>query len=156
MPGEITVADEAAGAPVDGLPLSAVWRAQLLDASILAAAVVARARPSVPASLRMVVLNETRRSGLADSPPVMDIAARFDRWSRLTVDPRNARRLLARHMDAFVGTPWAPIILRVAEAVAHATIANDTAALQAASLVALRGVRTSLGICWPMQCGPGN
>jgi hypothetical protein len=100
----------------------------------------------------MVLLTETRLCGLAGSPFGIDVIARFESWLRLTADPRAARRLLAQHMNRFVGTPWAPIILRVAEVVAagadpHRVNRPD------ASLAALKNLRISLGICRATECG---
>jgi hypothetical protein len=154
MAGDVTIDDQVVvdGACTIALPRSEAWRTQLLDATILAAVVVARGAMPVHPAARMVLLVETRRCGLVGSPPALDVRSRFDTWLRLTADPRSARRLLARHMDPFVGTPWATLIVRIADAIARTSIRDEDQPLEAATLVALRGLRTSLGVCWTSLC----
>lgn len=138
------------------LPLSLDWRAQLLDCAILGAAVAAGARLPVHPAARMALLVELRRCGLTGESPCIDVLARLDTWLRKIAAPRAGRRMVARHMNVFVGTPWAGTICRVAEAVALASRRGGDPSRETAELIALRGLRTSLGLCAPHECAPGG
>jgi hypothetical protein len=147
-----------AGSLVEELPLSASWRGQLLDAVILAGAWVAGGRGQVHPAARMCLLREIRLCGLSepaevgalrDGPPV-DIMAEFDTYLRKLADPWRARRLIARQMDSFVGTPWAMIVLRIAEAVARESTRRSVPEQGEGPL---RALRLSLGLCSPNDCG---
>jgi hypothetical protein len=143
--------------PVEDLPLSAPWRAQLLHAVILAGAWVAVNGGKVRPAARMCLLREVRRrfdkpgDALPPLPPV-DILQVFDSQLRQLVSPWQVRRLMARQMNPFVGTPWAITILRVAEAVAVASCGSEAPCDGAG--IKLRSLRISLGLCWPTECGP--
>jgi hypothetical protein len=144
-----------AGSPALELPLSAPWRAQLLDAVIFAAALVAR-RQHMPSAARMCLLRELGGLGLtAPLPfhgPTPDVMARFSMCLQQVTDPRRARRLLSQQMSPFVGTPWASIILDVAESVKQACDQDEER--PETSAVPLRALRLSLGLCWPTDCSP--
>jgi hypothetical protein len=137
-----------ASAPVVDLPLAASLRAQLLEAAILAGAWVASSRLHGHPAARMCLMTELRRCGLVATPPTVDVRARFDLWLRQLADPRRARRLISRQMDAFVGTPWAATVMRIADAVARSS--GDP--LDARSGAAINALRLGLGLCWPTDC----
>jgi hypothetical protein len=143
-----------AGFLVQDLPLSAPWRAQLLEATILAGAFVAVVHGHVHPAARMCLLREIGSTGLArltpDSGPPIAVMSYFDDCLRRLRMPGRARGMVARQMDPFVGTPWAHILVRVAEAVARAP--NPDKPLEERALIPLRTLRISLGLCWPTDC----
>jgi len=133
------------------------WRAQLLDAVILAVACVAGSRMHGHPAAKMCLLRELRLCGLsqhefASDTPSVDVVAQFDRYIRVATDPARVRRLLSRKMDPFVGTPWSATVMRIAETVAQA--ANSNAPPSERAKMTLRALRLSLGLCYPNDCGP--
>jgi hypothetical protein len=99
--------------PVD-MPLCAAWRDRMLEAVVVASAILARKEGHIAPSVRMRLLAETRRSGLLDLPPQLDVLALLDQRLAVLVNPVAARRLASRTLSDFVGTPWAPVVLDMA------------------------------------------
>jgi hypothetical protein len=129
----------------------------MLDAVILAGACVAGSRMQVHPAARMCLLREARLCGLSqpgadcETAPV-DILALFDNYLRFASDSARVRRLLAKKMDPFVGTPWAATVMRIAETIALAP--NPLAPPSDRAATTLRALRLSLGLCYPNDCGP--
>ncbi len=116
----------------------------MLEAVVIAAALIGHHNARLPAAARMRLLVECRRSALLADPPQRDVLGMLDQRLPMLTDRAAARRLVSRTMRDFVGTPWAPVVLNLALAIAHADQPPPARAAEAIKLL-----RLSLGLSLP-------
>ncbi len=109
----------------------------MLEAVVIAGALIGRHNGRLPAAARMRLLVECRRSLLLAQPPQLDVLGLLDRRLPMLADRAAARRLVSRTMRDFVGTPWAPVVLDLALAIAHGDSPPRGSAADAVKLVRL-------------------